>query len=117
MTSLYHNTLDSDILKKAIHATLKNRGTVYEENHPLFSDNFPKNPRFQMLWKGFIKKIGKTGPDFEKAVSLIKEILFPYWEKYNYGYEQISNRKMDNSPEETSVIGFPYTNSAGYVNL
>ena len=69
MTSLYHNTLDSDILKKAIHATLKNRGTVYEENHPLFSDNFPK-------------KIGKTGPDFEKAVSLIKEILFPYWEKY-----------------------------------
>lgn len=81
-TLLYNNTLDSDMLEKAIHATLKNRGTVYEENHPLFSDDFPKNLRFQMLWKGFIKKIGKAEPDFETAVSLIKERLFPYWEKY-----------------------------------
>lgn len=81
-TLLYHNTLDSDLLEKAIHATLKNRGTVYEENHPLFSDDFPQNPRFQMWWKGFMKKIGKTESDFETAVSLIKERLFPYWEKY-----------------------------------
>lgn len=81
-TLLYHNTLDSGFLEKAIHATLKNRGTVYEENHPLFNDDFPKNPRFQMLWKGFIKKIGKTEPDFETAVSLIKERVFPYWGKY-----------------------------------
>lgn len=81
-TLLYNNTLDSDMLEKAIHATLKNRGTVYEGNHPLFRDDFPKNPRFQMLWKSFIKKIGKTVPDFETSVSLIKERLFPYWEKY-----------------------------------
>lgn len=81
-TLLYNNTLDNDMLEKAIYTTLKNRGTVYEENHPLFSDNFPKNPRFQMLWKGFIKKIGKTEPDFEITVSLIKEKLFSYWEKY-----------------------------------
>lgn len=81
-TLLYNNTLDSYMLEKAIHATLKNRGTVYEENHPLFSDDFPKNPRFQMLWKGFIRKIGKTEPNFETAVNLIKERLFPYWEKY-----------------------------------
>lgn len=81
-TLLYNNTLDSDMLEKAIHATLKNRGTVYEGNHPLFRDDFPKNPRFQMLWKSFIKKIGKTEPDFETSVSLIKERLFPYWEKY-----------------------------------
>lgn len=81
-TLLYNNALDSDMQEKAIHATLKNRGTVYEENHPLFSNDFPKNPRFQMLWKGFIKKIGKTEPDFETAVSLIEERLFPYWEKY-----------------------------------
>ena len=70
------------MLEKAIHAILKNRGTVYEENHPLFSDDFPKNLWFQMLWKGFIRKIGKTEPNFETAVSLIKERLFPYWEKY-----------------------------------
>lgn len=81
-TLLYNNTLDNDMLEKAIYTTLKNRGTVYEENHPLFSDNFPKNPRFQMLWKGFIKKIGKTEPDFKITVSLIKEKLFSYWEKY-----------------------------------
>lgn len=81
-TLLYNNALDSDMLEKAIHATLKNRGTPYEENHPLFSDDFPKNLRFQMLWKGFIKKIGKTEPDFETTVSLIKEKLFSYWEKY-----------------------------------
>ena len=81
-TLLYNNTLDNDMLEKAIYTTLKNRGTVYEENHPLFSDNFPKNPRFQMLWKGFIKKIGETEPDFKITVSLIKEKLFSYWEKY-----------------------------------
>lgn len=81
-TLLYNNTLENYMLEKAIHATLKNRGTVYEENHPLFSDDFPKNLRFQMLWKGFIRKIGKTEPNFETAVSLIKERLFPYWEKY-----------------------------------
>lgn len=81
-TLLYNNTLENYMLEKAIHATLKNRGTVYEENHPLFSDDFPKNLRFQMLWKGFIRKIGKTEPNFETAVSLIKERLFPYWKKY-----------------------------------
>lgn len=81
-TLLHNNTLNSDLLGKAIHATLENRGTAYEENHPLFSDDFPKNLRFQMLWKGFIKKIGKMEPDFDTAVSLIKEILFPYWERY-----------------------------------
>lgn len=81
-TLLYNNTLENYMLEKAIHATLKNRGTVYEENHPLFSDDFPKNLRFQMLWKGCIRKIGKTEPNFETAVSLIKERLFPYWEKY-----------------------------------
>lgn len=79
---LHNNTLDSDLLEKAIHSTLKNRGTVYEENHPLFSDDFPKNPRFQALWKGFIKKIGKTEPAFATAVGLIKEELFSYWKKY-----------------------------------
>ena len=56
--------------------------TVYEENHPLFSDDFSTNPRFQMLWKGFMKKIGKTEPDFETVIRLIKEKLFPFWEKY-----------------------------------
>lgn len=81
-TLLHNKTLDNYMLEKAIHATLKNRGTVYEENHPLFSDDFPKNLWFQMLWKGFIRKIGKTEPNFETAVSLIKERLFPYWEKY-----------------------------------
>lgn len=81
-TLLHNKTLDNYMLEKAIHATLKNRGTVYEENHPLFSDDFPKNLWFQMLWKAFIRKIGKTEPNFETAVSLIKERLFPYWEKY-----------------------------------
>jgi hypothetical protein len=37
------------LLEKAIHAMLKNRRTIYEENHPLFNDDFPINPRFPML--------------------------------------------------------------------
>ena len=81
-TLLYNNTIDSALLEKAIHATLKNRGTVYEENHPLFSDGFSTNLRFQLLWKGFMKKIGKTEPDFETVIRLIRERLFPFWEKY-----------------------------------
>lgn len=35
-----------------------------------------------MLWKSFMKKIRKAKPDFETVVRLIKEKLFPYWEKY-----------------------------------
>ena len=81
-TLLHDKTIDDVLLEKAIHATLKNRGTVYEENHPLFSDGFSTNPRFQMLWKGFMKKIGKTESDFETIIRLIKEKLFPLWEKY-----------------------------------
>lgn len=77
-----HEHNGSHFIKKAIHATLKNRGTIYEENHPLFNDDFPINPRFQMLWKSFMKKIRKAKPDFETVVRLIKEKLFPYWEKY-----------------------------------
>lgn len=81
-TLLYDKTMDDVLLEKAIHATLKNRGTVYEENHPLFRDDFSTNLQFQMLWKGFMKKIGKTEPDFETVIRLIKEKLFPFWEKY-----------------------------------
>lgn len=81
-TILCKNTMDPTLLEKAIHATLKNRRTIYEENHPLFNDDFPINPRFQMLWKSFMKKIRKAKPDFETVVRLIKEKLFPYWEKY-----------------------------------
>lgn len=81
-TLLHSNTIDSNWLEKAIHATLKNRKTTYEENHPLFSNDFPTNPQFQMLWKAFMKKIGKTAPDFETVICLIKERLFPFWEKY-----------------------------------
>ena len=29
-----------------------------------------------------MKKIGKTEPDFETVIRLIKEKLFPFWEKY-----------------------------------
>lgn len=81
-TLLSAKKIDDIILEKAIHATLKNRGTVYEENHPLFSGNFSTNPRFSILWKGFMKKIGKTEPDFETVICLIKERLFLFWENY-----------------------------------
>lgn len=43
-TLLYNNTIDGVLLEKVIHATLKNRGTIYEENHLLFSDDFSMNP-------------------------------------------------------------------------
>lgn len=81
-TLLHNNTINRVLLEKAIHATLRNRDMIYEEKHPLFNDDFPKNPRLQMLWKGFMKKIGKTEPDFKTVIHLIKEKLFPYWEKY-----------------------------------
>lgn len=84
-TLLYDNTIDDVLLEKAIHATLKNRGTAHEESHPLFTDDFSMNPRFQMLWKNFMKKIKKAEPDFETVIHLIKEKLFPIWKKYENG--------------------------------
>lgn len=81
-TLLYDKPINDTLLEKAIHATLKNRGTVYEKDHPLFNNNFLANSRFQTLWKGFMKKIGKTEPEFETVIYLIKEKLFFYWEKY-----------------------------------
>lgn len=38
-TLLSAKKIDDIILEKAIHATLKNRGTVYEENHPFHEKN------------------------------------------------------------------------------
>ena len=68
--TLLHNTLDSDMLEKAIHATLKNRGTKYEENHPLFSDDFPQESPVSNVMERFQKENQKDGTGFLKRRSV-----------------------------------------------
>lgn len=79
-TLLHDKTIDDVLLEKAIHATLKNRGTVYEENHPLFSDGFSTNPRNVMERVHEENKKDGTEfrndypPDKRKAVSPLGKI-------------------------------------------
>jgi hypothetical protein len=73
---LSQNELDAKNLTDAIMATFHNRKTDFRTNHPLFSDDFAKDPNRNLQWKRFLKKI-KYDEDlnFETVMSLIKSKL------------------------------------------
>lgn len=74
-------TLDTEMLQEAIRATFANRGTIYSENHILFSDKFASDPDLNQRWDAFLKKI-KYEPrvSFAEVMVQIQNWLKPYWE-------------------------------------
>ena len=79
---LSKQTLDSEILSEAIKATFANRGTEYEDNHPLFNEDFFTDNNRSQYWKGFLKRIKYSEPlSFTDVGTLIQTYLQPYWEQ------------------------------------
>lgn len=77
-TILTGGDLNDEDLRKAIRATFENRNTVYDDNHPLFSEEFRNDPMRNNRWKSYLKKI-KSNQDlqFNDVVTHILQRLVP----------------------------------------
>ena len=74
--------LDKSILEEAISVTFSNRGTSYQEDHPLFTEEFANNSVRQTRWRAFLKRIKYPhNLDFPIVMSEIRSFLLPYWLK------------------------------------
>jgi predicted nucleotidyltransferase component of viral defense system len=79
---LADNEFDSNTLEEAIQATFANRGTLYAENHALFTVEFATNTQRKRNWTAFLNKINRDKElAFEEVMRLIDEKLWPYWAK------------------------------------
>jgi len=70
---LSQNELNVNDLTDAIQATFQNRETSFKANHPLFSDDFAKNPNRNIQWQHFLKKI--KHPENLEFPFVVKNIL------------------------------------------
>ena len=72
--------VDESILSDAIVSVFNNRGTGYDDNHPLFNGEFKNDPIKQTQWKAFLKKMKYKGDlPLNEVVDYITEKLSPYW--------------------------------------
>lgn len=72
--------LDDAILSEAIQATFNNRETFYQEDHPLFTEQFAKNESRNTQWKRFLKKIRQDeNLKFEDVMKMITLKLQPIY--------------------------------------
>ena len=72
--------VDEDILSVAIVSVFNNRGTGYDDNHPLFNGKFKNDSNKQTQWKAFLKKMKYKGElPLNEVVDYITRRLSPYW--------------------------------------
>jgi prephenate dehydrogenase len=78
---LKEGNLDEEVLKEAVKNTFENRGTGYVGGHPLFGEEFFKDPIRTSRWNGFLKSI-RTNEQiaFEEVGEVIQEKMKGYWE-------------------------------------
>ena len=76
---LKNNEIDNVNLQEAILQTFKRRNTIFTENHPLFSEDFVKDPSRIFRWKHFLKKINAPDWEFPHIVKNILERLQPIY--------------------------------------
>ena len=61
---------------------MANRGTHYEQNHPLFGHEFRDDPVRNVQWNAFLRKSKiPDGPKFPEVMELIEKDLKPYWDR------------------------------------
>ncbi len=78
---LKEGNLDEEVLKEAVKNTFENRGTGYVEGHPLFGEEFFKDPIRTSRWNGFLKSIRtKEQIAFEEVGNVIQKKMKGYWE-------------------------------------
>jgi hypothetical protein len=79
---LKNQELTDDALLAAIHATFRDRNTVYLESHPLFTKEFATDEERNRNWRRFLKKIRQDNDlSFETAMSLIVLRLEPAYKR------------------------------------
>lgn len=79
---LKNNNIDSLSLSDAIISTFKNRNTDYNNDHPLFTEEFFSDRIRQGHWAKFLKKINWAEIlDFKEVVTTITTHLKPIYEK------------------------------------
>ncbi len=77
---LSSDKVDEGILSDAIVSVFNNRGTGYDDNHPLFNGEFKNDPNKQIQWKAFVKKMKYKGElPLNEVVDYITERLSPFW--------------------------------------
>lgn len=77
---LSQQELDENILSDAIVSVFNNRGTGYDNNHPLFNGEFKNDPVKQTQWNAFLKKMKYKGDlPLMDVVDYITERLSTYW--------------------------------------
>lgn len=80
-TILKHNTLDEANLQIAVAEVMKNRDTHYEENHPLFTEEFAKDASRNNQWAAFVRKNKIDDmPPFPEVLRYICDMMKPIWE-------------------------------------
>ena len=66
---------------RSVKNTFENRGTGYVEGHPLFGEEFFKDPIRTSRWNGFLKSIRRNDEiAFEEVGNVIQEKMRGYWE-------------------------------------
>ncbi|CCU78183.1 hypothetical protein HSACCH_00465 [Halanaerobium saccharolyticum subsp. saccharolyticum DSM 6643] len=73
-------SFQGETLLQAIAATLKNRGTVIEEDHVIFDEDFAQDESRNRLWQGYLNKIGKESIDFNLVMEQIRSFLKPVYQ-------------------------------------
>lgn len=72
--------VDEGILSDAIVSVFNNRGTSYDDNHPIFNGEFKNDPIKQTQWNAFLRKMKYKGVlPLNDVIDYITEKLFPYW--------------------------------------
>lgn len=80
-TILKHNTLDEANLQLAVSEVMKNRDTNYEENHPLFTEEFAMDASRNNQWASFVRKNKIDDvPPFPEVLHYICDRMKPIWE-------------------------------------
>jgi predicted nucleotidyltransferase component of viral defense system len=79
-TILSTREFDGRVLYEAIFETFQNRGTNLDKTPVAFNESFYLENLKQGQWRGFLRRIGRTGDlEFEKVCIRIKEFLEPLY--------------------------------------
>ena len=81
---LSSDKVDKGILSDAIVSVFNNRGTGYDDNHPLFNGEFKNDPIKQTQWNAFLRKMKYKGDlPLNEVVDYITEKLSSFWLSLN----------------------------------
>ncbi len=77
---LSSGNVDECILSEAIASVFNNRGTSYDDNHPIFNGEFKNDPIKQTQWNAFLRKMKYKGVlPLNDVIDYITEKLSSYW--------------------------------------